>query len=227
MGSASCTGRPFVHSFQLLCIEGVPRCYAPWMVEKIRWVRTLRGVFGALAGLGFLVGCASSDRVATANPGPPQLTLGGHLTDPSAKDANVAVLWVVGDAAYKAGGTQAASGAFSLALTAPPAAALKGGFGIGFVIQLAAGTSLPDGLVADPAAMGVGSPLVTSPQVLIYRAPDAVNPYRSPWPDSFPEGLSCGKCVRATSGGFDSWTPAACESFELAPLPAAEQCNWS
>ncbi len=192
-------------------------------------MRDLGMIANVAVALAVLSGCSpSSDGAPSGQPGSSTLHLSGQIVDPqSAPDAEVVVIWAVGEDAYKTGGVRAVNGAFALSQMAPPDAALSGGLGIGFVVALAPGKSLPDGLVTDPSALGDQHALVMGTQALIYRATSTSNPLESgTWPASFSPGLSCAKCVRASSG-FDAWAPAPCEPFELAPLPTDQQCNWT
>jgi len=144
----------------------------------------------------------------------------------AAKDADVVVIWILDNNAYKSAQTRAVDGAFHFSLTAPPAAALTTGFGIGFVVALPPGTTLPDGPVTDDGAIGSAGQTVMSNQALIYRAPGAMNPTTSAWPNDFQQGYSCGNCVPMT-GTFDGWAPGVCGTLALKAIKTADQCNWS
>ena len=161
-------------------------------------------------------------------PGSAVLDLSGHIADrATAKDAEVAVIWMTNAGAYKTGDARASDGAFELFQMKPPDGALIDGLGVGYLVMLAPGKSLPDGLVTEGSALGdVRSP-VMSKQAVIYRATTTTNPLRSStWPNLFPVGLSCAKCVPKTKALFDGWEPAPCEPFELTTLTRDQQCNW-
>jgi len=46
-----------------------------------------------------------------------------------------------------------------------------------------------------------------------------------PWIAPFPQGYSCGRCVRASSG-FDSFEVTTCSTVEVDMTPA-DACNWT
>jgi len=136
------------------------------------------------------------------------------------------VLWVVSSGSpdyiykYGEGGSSGAQFVASFAAVPPTAAINSYGVGIGIVALLPAGAVLPpDGMVDDRVIDGAG---YTPDHGIIYKAPGAS---AVPWIGPFPEGYSCGRCVRASSG-FDSFEPTTCSTVEIDMTPM-DACNWT
>lgn len=93
--------------------------------------------------------------------------------------------------------------------------------GIAFVALLAPGASVPDGKVTtQPPVAGA-----TSKYAIIYRGPNDPGT-AEPWFAAFPVGLSCGRCVPATTG-FDSFEPVDCAALVLETDPTTTLCNYT
>lgn len=136
------------------------------------------------------------------------------------------VLWVVSsgspDYIYKFGqGTSTGAQFIASFSTVPPAAALNSyGVGVGIVAVLAPGTTIPaDGMVDEMVIDGAG---YTTDHAIIYKAANAMN---LSWITSFPEGYSCGRCVRASTG-FDTFEVTTCATVEVDMTPM-DACNWT
>lgn len=137
------------------------------------------------------------------------------------------VLWVVSsgspDYIYKFGqGTSTGAQFIATFSTVPPAAAINSfGVGVGIVAVLAPGTAIPaDGMVDETILTGAG---YTPDHAIIYKAPNAST--LVPWIGPFPQGYSCGRCVRATTG-FDSFEVTTCSTVEVDMTPT-DPCNWT
>ncbi|HEU0029959.1 MAG TPA: hypothetical protein VFQ53_04945 [Kofleriaceae bacterium] len=142
--------------------------------------------------------------------------------------AKLAVLWVVSsgspDTVVKFGETVPTGTTFVLGLASdPPANAINSdGLAVGLLALFAPDAALPpDGTVVtdpdalEPKVLGLGEDAV------IWRGPGTGQPA---WTAPFPHGYSCGKCVRATTETFDTFTPAACA---ISVAASHEPCNWT
>jgi len=141
--------------------------------------------------------------------------------------ARTVVIWVVTSGSpdyiykYGEGGSSGAQFVVSFAAVPPPAAINAYGVGIGIVAVLPPGVNVPtDGMVSDSVIDNAG---YTTDHGIIYKAPGASNVV--PWIGPFPEGYSCGVCVRASSG-FDSFQPTTCSTVEVDMTPM-NACNWT
>jgi|SRR5687768_16896064 hypothetical protein len=154
-------------------------------------------------------------------------TVSGSV-DPGPGPGPTVVFWSVfgpSEYFYKLGEGDALAGTFTLDLegTPPPAARIQVGdadFGVGQVLLLPSGWSIPDGIVAKFTFSGIAGR-----HAIIYRAP--ADPGTQPaWLADFPIGLSCGQCVDSPAPtGFDSFAPAACDSFAIGDL-GSDVCEW-
>jgi hypothetical protein len=87
------------------------------------------------------------------------------------------------------------------------------------VLVFPAGTQIPDGIPQEfPFWQGIDGQ-----HAVIYRAPDDAGTQPA-WLADFPIGMSCGRCV-ASPTGFDTFTPAACDSFAV-ETNDTEVCDW-
>jgi hypothetical protein len=160
----------------------------------------------------------------------PAFVASGTVVGPRAAAGPVVALWVAedqsGDYLYKLGDGTASATAFSVGLPGDPPseARLRGpsvDVGIAFVALLAPGASVPDGKVtSQPPSAGL-----TAKYAIIYRAPTDPGT-ATPWLAAFPLGLSCGRCVPATSG-FDSFEPVDCALLVLDTEPTTTICNYT
>lgn len=173
-------------------------------------------------------GSASPSAGAAGEAASGLFELNGVIADgQAAKDADVALIWIVGDNAYKSTQVRAVDGAFHFSLGTPPDAALVQGFGMAFLLAIPAGTTVPDGLITSSSVFGGADHQVSSAQVVIYRASAAANAFPNlSWPTAFPVGYACGSCMSA-DGSFDSWVPGACGTLTLKVIKTADQCNWT
>jgi hypothetical protein len=139
-----------------------------------------------------------------------------------------------GDGLYKWGeGTSADGATYEIAVVPPPpssALLVSGagglGLGLGFVAIVPSDLQLPDGPVADPAALMAAVLGMSNREAVVWRSgtftPDLVL-----WPNEFPERtLACGTCVDNVSG-FDAYAPTACTEVHVTTNLADPSCNWS
>lgn len=142
-------------------------------------------------------------------------------------NTNVAVIWVVSsgspDYAYKYGDGSVAGATFtaSFAAAAPAAALNNGTIGVGIVVQLAPGTTAPDGMF-DEATFDTATGF-TPLHSIIFKVDGATG---VDWIEAFPTGYSCGMCVQ-NGTGFDGWAPTDCSNVTIEQGLTAEACNWT
>jgi hypothetical protein len=145
--------------------------------------------------------------------------------------AKAVVVWTVSsgspDYLYKFGEGASSTASFTMTLGAdPPAAAINAyGIGVGVIALVNASTQLPDGMVDENQLTLLG---ITTGFGILWKNP--AGPGRGPWSGAFPAGYACGRCIRATGGGFDSFEPVACTmvQIETAPDPdTLDVCNWT
>jgi len=126
--------------------------------------------------------------------------------------------------AYGEGGATRAGFSFGLAAAIPGEATFGNAFGVGVIALVDAATTIPPGIVdentVEDAVRGVSSQFA-----VVYHGPNAGAPE---WVAAFPPGLSCGKCVKATDGGFDTFAPIACSEVvvDVGDVDALDICNW-
>jgi len=143
---------------------------------------------------------------------------------------NVFVLWNgdkgQGDYLYKYGAGTSTPTTFHASVTPPlPADATYGGqFGVGLIPVFDSAFSLADGVVTDESQLETAMKGFAGQYAIIFKGTGS----GPGWIGAFPMGLSCGKCVKATSG-FDSFTPIACSMVEIqvGPPSAIDVCNWT
>src|SRR5262245_4092006 len=156
--------------------------------------------------------------------------ISGTVVGPMAAAGPVAVVWGVDgvghDYAYKFGDGTATATTFTVPeLRDPPMTARTQGasvdIGIGFVVLLRPGESLAEGmLTSDLDPVGY-----TYQYAVIFRgAADAGT--RVAWTGQFSVGMSCGKCVDASTG-FDTFEPVDCTKLVIDTDPTARPCNWN
>ncbi len=145
-------------------------------------------------------------------------------------DGTAIVLWSgdngQGDFLFKHGEGPATPKAFAVGVDEPlPADATFGNtFGVGVVALVDASVTVPEGVVED-SVFETQLRGFAGQYAIVFKASES--PTGVEWSDAFPVGLSCGKCVKATSG-FDSFTPVACTELELQVGTESEVdiCNW-
>ena len=107
----------------------------------------------------------------------------------------------------------------------PPAQAINSyGIGVGLVVLVDAGTQLPDGMIEESQLTPLG---FSTGYGIIWKNP--AGPAVS-WSVPFPAGYACGRCVRATGSGFDTFEPVACSLFQVeaaADPSMLDACNWT
>jgi hypothetical protein len=152
----------------------------------------------------------------------------GGGTPPSS--AKAVVLWTTdagqGDSFYKYGEGPATATSFSLSIDEPlPTEATLGGIlSVGIAVLIPSSVSIPNGVVTDPNFGGDVLGLAGQ-YAIIYRVNSTPTGL---WVDQFPDGVSCGQCVPATTG-FDTFTPVPCNLTEMqvGPISAITVCNWT
>ena len=155
--------------------------------------------------------------------------VGGGTVPPSGR---AAVLWNgdygngQGDYLYKHGEAATQATTFSLVVSEPlPVGATYSNLaGIGWIVLVPSDATLTDGIVADSASLNAMMTGHAGEYAIVYKNAEIGD---WPWFADFPMGLSCGKCVPSTSGS-DSFTPVACDSFQIqvGPPDARVLCNW-
>ncbi len=128
-----------------------------------------------------------------------------------------------------------ASGAVSLpddALNISQNASIK--VGVGIIALVDSSASLPEGKLTKDQSKDVEKKALglSARHALIYRGSD-VTSETTKWVNSFPVGLSCGRCVAGVKSeenpsGFDSFEPVDCSSLEVdTDLESLDACNWT
>ncbi|MBS2020333.1 MAG: hypothetical protein JST00_46175 [Deltaproteobacteria bacterium] len=144
--------------------------------------------------------------------------------------SKVALLWEVSAGspdyiyAQSAGSLQASQ--VSLDAATPPAEALNGGkLGVAYVTVLDAAATTTDGKI-DNDTFKSRALAISPDHAVIYRA-STESAVKNGWDADFPQGYSCGKCVRAETG-FDKFVPVSCSEVRLVPMSAKPKvCNWT
>lgn len=191
----------------------------------------------ALTALTALVACGGDD---TTTP-PIDAATGGFAVDGTIAASggasvpatgHVSAVWTVSagsDYLYKFGdGTSTAAQLDLRYADDPPAMAANGGasgFGVAIVTLYPASWTMPDGVVTEAAVLM--DLLGASPDhAIIWKATGATGPA---WLSAFPDGYSCGQCVR-NAAGFDSFEPVACSAVRVDAVPDPTSlafCNWT
>jgi hypothetical protein len=131
-----------------------------------------------------------------------------------------------GDYIFQYGEGSATRAGFSLGLAAaiPGEATFGNAFGVGVIALVDAATPIAPGIV-DEAAFERDVRGLAGQFAIVYRGPNAGAP---DWVAAFPAGLSCGKCVKAKDGGFDTFAPVACSEvvLEVGDEDSLDICNW-
>ena len=155
----------------------------------------------------------------------------GGATPPSS--AKAVVVWTTdagqSDSFYKYGEGTATAMSFNLSIDEPlpteaTLATLGGIFSVGLAVLIPSSVSVPNGVVTDPN-FGADILGLAGQYAIIYR--ENATP-TGLWVDQFPDGVSCGQCVPATTG-FDTFTPVPCNLMEMqvGPMSAITVCNWT
>jgi hypothetical protein len=146
------------------------------------------------------------------------------------------VAWVVSsgspDYTYKTGDGTSTGTTFmvgSIASPPPPEALNMIGtntLGVGIVVLLPAGTTIPDGILSDTALDTMEG--FTLQHAIIWRTGDFSTMSGLEWINDFPESeYRCGVCVPATGQGFDTFAPAACSDVVIDVDENNPVCNWT
>ena len=129
------------------------------------------------------------------------------------------------DYLYKYGDGTYTTATFEIGVDEPmPAqATFNNEFGIGTIALVDAALVVPEGIIDEDVLEAQQRGLVGQ-YAIVYRGAGSP-PYT--WLNAFPTGLSCGKCVQATTG-MDTFEPADCGALELqvGPESAFNVCNW-
>lgn len=141
--------------------------------------------------------------------------------------AKAIVVWTVStgrDYSYAFGsGTTSGKQVFVSFSSPPPAEALNSGtLGVGLVAIVDASANVPEGEVSDDLLEGAGVQVSTQ-HAIIYRASES-SVTGEGWDAAFPQGYSCGRCVKATEG-FDSYAVEDCSNVTL--QAGDDFCNWT
>jgi hypothetical protein len=188
----------------------------------------MRTAIAIVAAAGLAPACGGNDKMGMVDAG--ELAASGTVVGPMAAEGPVVVLWQVdntpNDYSYKLGDGTATATMFDVPpLSDPPAAARTRAasvdIGVGILVLLRPGASLPDGaLISRPNAIGY-----SLQYAIIYRGA-ADSGTGLAWTAGFPVGLSCGKCVPSPTG-FDTFKPVDCATLVIDTNPAAPACNWN
>ena len=183
-----------------------------------------------------IVGGAGCEH-AKAGPTPGQTLSGSVDAAVQGEGLTAAVFWEVAtgspDYAYKFGEGIVTNGRFSITLPGdPPTEAINSfGIGVGIVVVLAPGVTLPDGRLA-PDVLAADIVGISARNSVIWRAKTLDLPESGPppnwWPLGFPQGLACGACTpRPDGGSFDGFAPTACDQLQISAVNTASVCNWT
>jgi hypothetical protein len=169
--------------------------------------------------------------LSACSGGQDELSASGPIRGAAPADAELVVIWMINsggpDHSYKFGDGSVAGTRFTVGLSSdpPPEAINTYGMGVGVVVLLEPGATIPEGRVdeevLEAAALGF-----SEQHAIIWRDPSRPG---LPWSADFPEGMSCGQCVPAASG-FDSFKPMECSAVEVqvpSDVTTLEFCNWT
>jgi len=153
--------------------------------------------------------------------------------------AQVEVIWSVSsgspDYAYAFGSGEASGGTYTVSLPdPPPAEALNsygtgfGDIGVGIIVLLPDGTSVPAGKVSDATMNDIETKAIggSAGYAIIYKGAGAS---KLSWSSLFPDGYSCAKGVPAKPGEtFDTLEPVDCSEVVITvdSLNNLEFNNW-
>ncbi len=147
---------------------------------------------------------------------------------------NVVILWLVTsgspDYVYVFGQATVDGTTVTLDLDDdPPVEAINSyGLGVGTVLVMDPGCSLPEGKYVEglPEGCGAGAMLGLSAEYsIIYKTNEVLE---IGWTAEFPLGYSCGKCVSPSGGEmWDTLVPVDCGDVKVNMDPEAHACNWT
>lgn len=182
-----------------------------------------------VAVAGMAAACGGNDRTGTVDA-VGSVVGSGTVIGPMAAAGPVVILWLVdsmpSDYSYKFGDGTATATMFTASPPSDPPEAARTratsvDVGVGTMVLLRAGASLPDGaLISRPNAIGY-----SLQYALIYRGRDDAGTAVA-WTAAFPVGLSCGKCVDSATG-LDTFKPVDCATLVIDTNPSAPACNWN
>jgi hypothetical protein len=192
----------------------------------------MRIALAMVAVAGMAAACGGNDSTGMSDAGSMStdgISASGTVIGAMAAAGPVVVLWLVNSMpsaySYKFGDGTATAATFAVSqLRDPPAGARNQtssvDLGVGSMVLLRPGATIPDGaLISQPNAIGY-----SLQYALIYRG--AADTGTDPaWTSGFPVGLSCGRCVLATSG-LDTFRPVDCATLVIDTNPNAPGCNW-
>lgn len=112
--------------------------------------------------------------------------------------------------------------------SAPPAEALNAGnLGVGVVVALERGQSVPDGRLSNDQAKALKAAAISPDHAIIYRADASAPVVKNGWDTSFPQGYACGACEDADAT-FDTFKPSDCSAIRIVPASSKPKlCNWT
>jgi hypothetical protein len=138
------------------------------------------------------------------------------------QSASTIGLWIVSEPppvhTYKLGDGSAVVNQFDISFdTEPPEPALNaGGFGVAQIGLLPGLATVPDGSVDVGNLRLIG---LTTNHAVVFKRPGATGPA---WVAAFPDGFSCGRCVR---GPIDELEPTPC-ALVVAERVIVDPCVW-
>ena len=172
----------------------------------------------------------SADGPPAADAPPVTFTASGTVIGPNAASGPVIAAFIVttaDDYAYKFGEGTSSGTTFMVGLRGDPPTMARNiatnvDVGIALLMLMPPGTVTPDGVIqGDPPFVGI-----SARHAIIYRGPDDTGAV-APWTMDFPVGLSCGRCVDATSG-FDTFEPVECTTLVIdTDLATINACNFT
>jgi hypothetical protein len=168
--------------------------------------------------------CCAGVAACAPSAQPPVFAYSGELANFEG-NGSVISLWVIprsgGRDLYKLGDGYTLVATFDVAYKAePPAAALDAtGFGVSTLGLLPGIATTPEGPTDDAQLRLVA---ISRNHATIYKAPGGTGPA---WAAAFPEGFSCGQCVKAAPPDLDTFAPIDCTFVVIEPI-FTDQCHW-
>jgi hypothetical protein len=173
-----------------------------------------------------VVPLATALACAACGPGPDDEVFGfvGEVAD-ATQNGSVIGLFVVSSTPpsylYKLGDGSTVANQFDISFEVePPAEAInRDGVGVAVLGLLPGLATVPDGVTAQADLRLIG---LSANHAIIFKAAGAAGPA---WSEAFPDGFSCGACVRDPAGGLDTFEPTVCDRVVIEST-LVDACAW-